>query len=85
MPDAAAEPGRVGSASRTEIQVVRAPRIGLIRRRRPVVAVLARAVRGSTVATAGSRKEDAVAVFLGGKAHTLDTILSGPLAGAVAE
>ena len=75
----------MGTAPRIETQAVRALRTALIGRRRPEVAVLARAVRGSTVAPAGSGKENTVAVPLGSKEHTLDAILSGPLAGAVVD
>ena len=85
MPAVAADPARVGTVSRTEIQAERALRIALIGRRRPVVAALARAVRGSNVVPAGSGKEDTVAVPLGGKEHTSYTILSGPLIFAVAD
>ena len=85
MPVVAVAPVRAGTASRIEIQAVRALRTAPIGRRRPVVAALARAVRGSTVAPAGSGKEYAVAVLLGSKAHTLDAVLGGPLAGAVVD
>ena len=67
-----------------EIQVVRELRIALIGRRRPVVAELARAVRGRTDAPAGSRKENTVTVPLGSESHTGYAIPSGPLEGAVA-
>ena len=85
MPAAAEEPARAGTASRTEIQAVRALRIALTGRRGPIVAVLARAVRGSTVAPTSSGKEDTIAVLLGSKAHTGYAVLSGPLAGAIAD
>ena len=85
MPADAVVPVRAGTASRIEIQDVRVLRTAPIGRRRPVVAVLARVGRGSTVAPAGSGKENTVAVPLGSKEHTLDAILSGPLAGAVVE
>ena len=64
---------------------VKVPRIAAVRVRngRPVVAALARAVRGSTVAPAGSGKEDTVTVPLGSEAHTFDTIQDDPFLVAV--
>ena len=65
---------------RIEVEVIRTARVGLVERSQPIVAGGADGVKIATVAIAGSREENTIAVRAG-YFISIDAVLCGPCPG----